>query len=300
MESLIKPKVSVLMTVYNGALYLSEALESVLNQSYQNWELVIVNNFSNDSSLDIIKSYSDPRIRLISFTKNMGRVYALRHAFEISSGDFLAVLDADDIARKDRFDKQVNFLNKRPEVSLVASWTRLIDGSGNLIGKFTPPNDPSGIHKTLAWANIITHSSVMFRKDQALKFGGYSERFIWGHDFSLILSMAQISSIAIIDEFLCDLRITKSSMTKSDEYQLIVASENIQLFKKASLVLSLDADAAKKNKVAIAVAEIKYGIALIKTNSILKGLALIFSRVIFTPSVLWRNGPVRRLLGGNF
>jgi hypothetical protein len=140
----------------------------------------------------------------------------------------------------------------------------------------------------------------MYKKNEALKFGGYSEHFIWGHDFSFILSMAQISSIGMIGDFLCDLRIIKSSMTRSPEFRMIVASENVDLFKKASVSLRLDEDSIKRNRTAISVAEVKYGLALIQGNSIFKGLSIVFSKILLDPSILWKNGQVRRFFGANF
>jgi glycosyltransferase involved in cell wall biosynthesis len=295
------PKVTVLMTVYNGAPYLSQAVESIINQTFLDWELIAVDNCSTDESLSILKGYQDDsRIKVVSFSKNMGRVNALKHAFSLSSGEFLAILDADDIARKDRLNTQVNFLNKNHNISLVASWSRLINSAGEVIGELRPPTQPSLIYKTLGWANVITHSSVMYKKTAALKFGGYSEHFIWGHDFSFILSMAQISNIAMIGDFLCDLRVIKSSMTRSPEFRMIVASENLELFKKASASLNLDEDGINRNRIAISIAEVKYGIALMQSNSIFKGLGMILSRILLNPSILWKNGQVRRLFGANF
>jgi glycosyltransferase involved in cell wall biosynthesis len=288
------PKVSVLMTVYNGGDHIYESINCVLNQTFSDWELILVDNCSTDNTHHILSGFADKRIKIIKFSKNMGRIYALRHAFEMSSGDFLAILDADDLARSDRFDQQVNHLSKTPTISLVASWTRLIDGKNNIIGLLRPPTEHNLIHQNLGWANIINHSSIMFRKKVALRFGGYSEDFEWGHDFSLILSMAEISGIGMIDEFLCDVRIIKSSMTRSKDYEMIVALENIKLFKKASSVLSLNSKGKKLNKIAIAVAEVRYGLALLKTKSTIKGLQIITSRIICNPSVLWRNGPAKR------
>lgn len=301
LEMIGNPQVTVLMTVYNGAPYLAEAVESIIDQTFLDWELIVVDNCSTDESLSILRGYEyDPRIKVVSFSKNMGRVYALKHAFSLSSGEFLAILDADDLARNDRLNTQVEFLKNNPNISLVASWSRLINSAGEVIGELRPPIQPSLLHKTLGWANVITHSSVMYRKNVAVKFGGYSEHFIWGHDFSFILSMAQISNIGMIGDFLCDLRIIKSSMTRSAEFRMIVASENLELFKKASVSLKLDGDGIKRNKTAISVAEVKYGIALMQSDSIFKGLTMVLISILFDPSILWKNGPVRRFFGASF
>src|SRR3972149_9086486 len=104
------PMVSVLMTIYNAEPYLRAAIDSLISQTFPDWELIAVENGSTDGSLSVLKDYADPRVRVFQQKKNIGRTPALRFAFDQARGDYVAVLDADDISSPDRLARQVAFL----------------------------------------------------------------------------------------------------------------------------------------------------------------------------------------------
>jgi glycosyltransferase involved in cell wall biosynthesis len=108
------PLVSVVMSVYNGAAYLREAMESILNQSYANFEFIIINDGSKDDSLSIIKSYTHPKIKLIDNEGNKGLIYSLNKGIAAAGGKYIARMDADDISLPKRLEKQVRFLEADP------------------------------------------------------------------------------------------------------------------------------------------------------------------------------------------
>jgi len=288
------------MTIYNAAPYLHESINSVLAQSFGDWELIAVENGSTDTSPSIMSNYSDPRIRIFPLEKNIGRIAALRFAFDQARGDYIAVLDADDISSPDRLLKQFAFLNQHSDVALVGSWTQFIDEHSKIFDEFKPPVNQEYLMDCLGWANPIVHSSAMYRRDLAQQVGGYPVNFVWGHDFGLTLTLAQHSKIAIIDDFLCQLRVLATSMTRSKEYQVVVANENLMLFQQAGNVLPLSQKALRLNRRAIAIAEIKLGIAMLRNNSALAGVIMILRGLVTTPSAVWGNGPVRRFFGAKF
>lgn len=294
------PRVSVLMTVYNAAPYLREAIESILGQEFQDWEAIIVENGSTDESSATIGEYSDSRVRVFSMGKNVGRIAALRFAFDQVRGEYIAVLDADDVASPDRFAKQVALLDRETEVALVGSWTQFIDEHGKVFDEFKPPAADRELHDSLGWLNPVVHSSAMYRSELARKVGGYSADFAWGHDFALTLALAQKSKIAMIDEFLCQLRVLATSMTRSRETQLLVANENLILFRRAGERKFSSKKAARLSSRSIAVAEVKLGLAMLRNNSALKGFAMMLGAIVRSPSALWGNGPVRRFFGANY
>lgn len=294
------PRVSVLMTVYNAAPYLREAIESILGQNFQDWEAIIVENGSSDSSPLIIGDYADSRLKVFPMGKNVGRIAALRFAFDQVKGEYIAVLDADDVASPDRFAKQVELLDLRPEVALVGSWAQFVDGNSKVFGEFRPPVADQDLNNCLGWMNPIVHSSAMYRSDLAKLVGGYPADFAWGHDFALTLALAQKARIAMIDEFLCRLRVLTTSMTRSRDTQLLVARETLLLFQRAGMQISMDNNGIRLNRHTIARATIGLGIAKAKHDSLIDGLAMIIEAVATSPAVLWENGPVRRFFASLF
>lgn len=118
----LSPKVSVFMPVYNAGIYLHDAIESILNQTFKDFEFVIVNDGSTDQSESIIQSYSDPRIRLINNAKNLGLIASLNLGLEICEGDYIVRMDQDDISLPDRIALQVKYMEDNQHVGLIGSW----------------------------------------------------------------------------------------------------------------------------------------------------------------------------------
>lgn len=274
------PRVSVLMTIYNAAPYLQAAIDSLLAQSFMDWELIAVDNGSTDSSFEILKHYSDSRIKIHRFEKNIGRTPALRYAHDHAKGEFVAVLDADDVAYPQRFSQQVSFLYNNPHVSLVASWAHYIDKYGKLIGTFTPPVLYGELADCLGWGNPIAHSSAMYRNHLAREVGGYPETFVWGQDLALFLAMANPYQIAVVDEFLCQIRIQSTNMTAASAYALIVATEKLQLLELAGKIISFSERGIRLNKGAKAFAEMRVGAVHINSGRFSEGVSIVAHSLI--------------------
>ena len=132
------PKVSVIMSVYNSDKFLSESIESILNQTFRDFEFIIINDCSTDKSLDIIKKYSknDNRIVLIENENNIGLTKSLNKGVKIAKGNYIARIDADDTALNNRFEVQYNFLEKNKNIFLVGGGTYEIDYKGKIIRRF--------------------------------------------------------------------------------------------------------------------------------------------------------------------
>lgn len=293
------PRVSVVMTIYNAEPYLRISIDSLIAQSFPDWELIAVENGSADASLSILAGYSDPRVRVFPFPENIGRTPALRYALEQARGDYIAVLDADDIAHPKRLARQSAFMDENPEVAIVGSWVQFIDEQGKLLSEFKPPVDEEELRDCLGWIDPIVHSSAMYRRKLALQVGGYPEELVYAQDLGLILALAQHSRIAMIDEFLCQWRELQASMTRSPAYQVAIGREALILLRRAADSLPLSSTARRLNRRTQAIAEIKLGIATIRATSFLNGLKLMFHGISRDPSALWSNGWVRRLLGKN-
>ncbi len=155
------PLVSVLMPIWNAAEYLNESLGSIVNQSYKNLEIIIVDDASTDQSIDIVTSYCDPRVVIIKNYENLGLAESLNVAIRHSSGELLARMDGDDIAHNDRIARQVAFLNEHPEVDVLGSAMQYF-GESKYVNHF--PEDHAACKSYLIFNVCFGHPSVMLRR----------------------------------------------------------------------------------------------------------------------------------------
>ncbi|MCX6536882.1 MAG: glycosyltransferase [Actinobacteria bacterium] len=227
------PKVSVLMTCYNAASTIQESVNSIIAQTFNNWELVVVDNCSTDISLTVVKNLNDDRIRIIALDKNHGRTPALAIALENARADFVAILDADDISSQDRLQQQFDFLTNNPNIIVVGSWYRNIDQHGNLINEVRTPTTSVDVMRQMASDNPIVNSSAMFRAESARAVGGYNQKYLYAQDFALWLALASIGELAILPKFLTDIRRVTSSLSSISSNSLILTADNYELYRKA-------------------------------------------------------------------
>ena len=129
-----EPRVTVLMTVYNGAAYVRSAVDSVLAQTYADFELLVIDDASTDGSGDVVRAVGDARIRVVPNAANLGLTTSLNTGLALARGELVARHDADDLSRPERLATQVALLDTRPEVSLVGSWYQKIDPAGESLG----------------------------------------------------------------------------------------------------------------------------------------------------------------------
>ena len=169
------PKVSVIMGVYNckdvDALYRS--VNSIINQTFQDWEFIICNDGSTDNTLDVLKvlEHYDKRIKVLTYVQNKGLAYALNFCIEYSNGEYIARMDDDDIAREDRFEKQVRFLDQHEEYAFVGSIANVFNKDG-IWGTLKMPQCPN--KNDFLWNIPFIHPSMIFRKESFALVNGYS------------------------------------------------------------------------------------------------------------------------------
>lgn len=207
-------KVTVLMAVYNGERYLREAIESILGQTFQDFEFLIMNDGSTDSTREVILSYDDPRIRLVDNAHNLGLTRSLNRGLELAEGEFIARQDADDISEPERLARQVSFLETHPEVALVGTWYKKIDTQGTPIGDRELPCDCTQIRWCLLFFCPFVHSSVILRKSAVLeRIGFYNEDITYAQDYEFWSRIARCLPVANLGEHLMKFRINPWSMT---------------------------------------------------------------------------------------
>lgn len=182
----MKPVITVLMAVYDGEAYLKECVDSVLNQTFKDFEFLIIDDGSVDSTSDIIKTYKDERIRLLRNEKNLSQVASLNIGLDHAIGGYIARIDADDIMLPSRLERQLNYLKKRPDIALLGTFGEAIDEKGHTISRHRLPVRNEEIIATALFGEfIMMHSSIMFRKDIVFEAGKYNEAFSFTEDYKL-------------------------------------------------------------------------------------------------------------------
>ena len=184
------PKISVIMGVHNGEKTLSRAIESILNQTFADFELIICDDCSSDSTVHVINDYikKDNRVTLIKNKSNSGLAASLNNCIKISKGEYIARMDDDDISHAERFERQNNFLDKHQEYAIVGTCRNTFDKEGiwNTYGQ-----GGELTKEDIIKCNIFTHPTVMMRRDALVSAGMYtvSERTMRGQDFDLWCKM---------------------------------------------------------------------------------------------------------------
>ena len=202
-------QVSVLMSVYNGSQYLREAVESVLHQTFSDFEFIIINDCSTDNSREVIQEYAaeDQRIKLVENRKNIGLTKSLNKGLSLAKGNYIARQDADDISLPTRFERQVAVLNAKPEVVLVSSDIEVINAEGQFVRVEKRSCNAEFISWYLTFYNHIGgHSQVAFRRDTVMELGGYSESCRYSQDYELWCRLNKVGKIIILPEILHKLR----------------------------------------------------------------------------------------------
>lgn len=176
------PKITVAMPVYNDDLYVSSSVNSILNQTFKDFTLLIIDDGSSDNSLDIISSYNDKRIKIVKHSQNMGRPAARNTALKYADGEYLAWMDADDIALPNRLQKQVAFLDSHPKISICGSKVRYFH---EMRGTSRHPATSSGILATTLFHPPIANPSAVIRLSSIRQKNiCYDNRFKRAQDFS--------------------------------------------------------------------------------------------------------------------
>ena len=192
--------VSIVLPVYNGEKYLAESLDSVLAQTYQNWELVIINDGSTDGTENLILKYQDKRIKYLPNDGNKGIIFSLNRGLQESNGIYIARLDADDIALPHRLEKQVRFLSENLDYDMCGSYFQTIDSNGRLLKNVTFPANNRDAQSYLLLHNCFCHSAIMMRTSIAKELK-YDEDYQVCEDYDLWYRISRKGKILNLPEF---------------------------------------------------------------------------------------------------
>jgi glycosyltransferase involved in cell wall biosynthesis len=200
------PKVTVLMPVFNGEKYLKQSIESILNQRFRDFEFLIINDGSSDGSLEIISSYTDSRIRLVSNETNKGLVYALNRGLELASGEYIARMDCDDISKKSRLSVQVSFMDHNTSIGACGSYYSVMRGNKRATADF--PMHAEEIKCFLLFNSPIAHPTAMIRTILIRQHQlCYSSEFVHAEDYDFWSRLSGLSELSNIPKVLVDYRL---------------------------------------------------------------------------------------------
>ena len=203
-----QPLVSVIMPVYNSEKYVSWAIESILQQSYQNFEFIIINDGSTDATVEQIEKFDDQRIRFINHSENSGNYKRRNEGMALSKGKYICVMDADDEALPFRLAVQVGFLEKHQSVLAVGSQFEFIGK-----GISNKPMEYESIKVKLLYNNMFLHPSLLIRKSVITELGGYNEAYCYSSDYDLACQIAMKGEIVNMPDVLMRYRIHESQIS---------------------------------------------------------------------------------------
>lgn len=212
------PKLSVALTVYNAERYVAAAVESILGQTYRDYEFVIVDDGSTDGSRALLEGFArgDERIRLVS-RPNTGISQARNETLDMARGEFYAIMDADDIAEPQRLERQIQYLEANPSCVCVGGWFEVIDGAGRLLTVLQPPVHDEDIQAALLEGHAaICQPASMLRKAAIERVGRFDKDLAPAEDLDLYLKLGEIGKLANLPETLLKYRMHAQSASSCD------------------------------------------------------------------------------------
>lgn len=234
------------MPVYNGEQFLEEAIDSILDQTFNDFEFLIINDGSTDKSKEIIKSYNDPRIRYFENKTNLGITAARNIGLTQAQGEYLAIIDCDDVAYPSRFEEQVEFLDQNTDVSMVASWAEIemLNVHGDIVHSVLKTDAPNHkIPALLLFSNFFIQSTIMLRKSD-IPVGGYRD-FDPAEDYDLWTRLTAHKAAYLIRKPLVRYRIHDKNVTNIENTKQEMQCRRVLKYQLEKLGLRLDDEELK-------------------------------------------------------
>jgi hypothetical protein len=217
---------TVVMSVYNGAPFLDEAIDSIRTQSFRNFEFLIVDDGSSDDTPRILARHAlvDDRIRILT-RENSGLIGSLNRAFEEATGAYIARMDADDVSRRYRLEMQMDFMSSNPGIALVGGAVEVIDTEGHQLDTIQLPTRPDEIRTHMREAGCaLAHPTVFLRRDTVLQMGGFRKAYKHAEDYDLWLRMLERFDFANLQEVLLGYRRHDTSISYQQATQQILSA----------------------------------------------------------------------------
>ncbi len=222
MDKDLVPAISVILPAYNAEAYIKGSIESILAQTFKDFEFIIINNASTDRTVEIVESFKDPRIKLITNPSNLGLIGSLNVGLKAARAKYVARMDHDDIAFPERLQKEYEYLEAHPEIVIVGTWSNIMDSQGSFIRLHRNPILNGVIKYELMFSNSLTHPSIMMRREIILKEGGYDPEWVNTEDYNLYSRIIRKYKLANIPEPLLNYRVHGASLTGESSSQAIM------------------------------------------------------------------------------
>ena len=233
------PFLSVIMPVYNAGDFVAQAIQSILGQSYEDFELIIINDGSSDNSKAVIKSYDDNRIKYFENEKNSGIVFSRNKGLKLAKGEYIGMFDADDIAYPEKFEEQINFLEQNKDFGMVGSWAKFINEEGKrLPGSWKLKASPDMIPAIMLFKNYFLQSAVLYRKECISKFS-FRVGFDILEDYLIWLEIIGEYKAWNLQKYLVDYRVHGGGVTKKHSKEKLEKEKKV--FRIQLMELGIDA-----------------------------------------------------------
>ena len=273
------PLVSVIMNCFNGEKYLFDAISSVVNQTYNNWELIFWDNQSTDRSKNIFSQFNDPRLKYFYSSQHTTLGEARNLAISKTNGLWISFLDVDDLWREDKLEKQVYLIDKFEEIGFVYCKSEIISFSNTSKTGYSTNQLPEGdIFNELLKDNFVYYLSALINKDKLLKIPRIPKNLTQVEDYHIFLHMAKLYKVVAVQEICCSYRLHDRNLSRKEP--IVGAKESLELVK--SFLPDIRAKNALKYRLsALAIAQIKQRQYLKASYSLLcGGLGQFIERLI--------------------
>ncbi len=208
------------MPVYNSRKFVAESIRSLLDQTFADFDLIIVDDGSTDSSTEIIAGFTDPRIRVLTNDKNQGIVFSRNKGLAEIRGEFYAPFDSDDIASNDKLEKQVKYLDAHPEITMIGSWAKMMDESNKTLNKrWKLTSKPELIPSIMLFRNYFVHSSLLVRR-KAIENTNYEPGLDVVEDYKFCADLAFSHPVSIFPDYLLKYRVHSQSAMRINSHRM--------------------------------------------------------------------------------
>lgn len=299
------PSVTVLMAVFNGERYLGPAVESILKQTYRDFELVIVDDGSTDGSRAIARAYGDARVRLVENERNLGQAASLNRGLHLARGELIARQDVDDLSHPKRLSRQVEVMRAHPDLALVGTQGRVIDQTGARVGAINRCREPVSIRWYHLFDNPFIHTSVMFRRAVVLdELGGFDESFSYAQDYELWSRVLQAHRVLNLPDRLVDYRWHATSRTGATQNGVGLHQRSAEFHDLLQRVIRRNSAAVFGEELSAVEVELMCGFALGIEERSLGAFAALFARLLRRYRALYPEASVsadfRKTIAGQY
>jgi glycosyltransferase involved in cell wall biosynthesis len=218
--TLLNPIISVLMPVYNGERFIKESIESILSQTFTDFEFIIVDDCSSDTSSNIIMSYDDPRIKFFSNKNNIGQTKSLNKGISLATGKYIARIDQDDLYKKSHLSKKIKIVSKF-NFDVIGNWSFGINQKNKIIKRIEHPLENQQIKDSLIISQPFTHSALFIKRSSLIKVNKYPENIQISMDYALLVNLAKHdSTFHNIPEYLSFIRYHEKSTSFKNKFKI--------------------------------------------------------------------------------